>query len=710
MIIRKWLLGGRRVPSLLWMAAGLLAPATGQVATQGQWTTLPFLMPINPVHMALMHNGQVLIVSGSGNLPSNTNFAAAVWNPQTGNLTTQPVAWDMFCNGMAILPDGRPLVVGGTLQYDPFFGQLATSAYDPATGIFTNQQSMAHGRWYPTVISLSDGSLMTFSGLDENGNTNTTVEIFKAAIGWSSPVTAPWTPPLYPRLHLLPNGKVFYSGSTTSSSIFDPATQTWTLNVAQTNFGNTRTYGSSVLLPLTLASGYKPVVMIMGGSNPATATTELIDLSAATPRWAKGPAMSQARVEMNATILPNGKVVALGGSVNDEDGSTASFNTDIYDPHSNTFSTGAPNAFPRLYHSNAMLLPDATVLVTGSNPARGTYEQHSEIYSPGYLFNANGSAATRPSITSATPAAFTYGGAFQVQTPDAASITKVALMRAGAVTHSFDMEQRLVELSFTAGNGVLNVTAPPNGNIAPPGYYLVFILNSAGVPSVGSFVQITASTPPPPPPPPPPSSIAEMQVVSTGTNSSASQSVSLTETAGNLLVAAVYWNGSNAITISDSLGNTWNSAPVQDNSAAATDVQIWYAQNIKGGANTVTLTQPWAVTAGFYVIEYSGLATTNVLDTSAGRIAPTSTQVADTGNLTTSGSRDLVVGLFADTWGSGTMTPASGWISRGTDPNFYSLVVDNLPGGTGTFDPTASLPGSNSDAAWSATAVAFKAK
>src|SRR5262249_17515775 len=97
----------------------------------------------------------------------------------------------------------------------------------------------------------------------------------------------------------------------------------------------------------------------------------------------------------------------------------------------------------------------------------------------------------RPSITGVTPAALTYGGAFQVQTPDAATISSVVLMRAGAVTHSFDMEQRLVELSFTSGAGVLNVTAPPNGNIAPPGYYMVFILNSAGVPSVASFVQLS---------------------------------------------------------------------------------------------------------------------------------------------------------------------------------------------------------------------------
>ena len=470
----------------------------GQAAVQGQWSTLPYLMPINPVHMALMNNGLVLVVSGSGNVPTNTSYAAAVWDTQAGTITTQPLGWDMFCNGMTILPDGRPFVVGGTLQYDPFYGQLKTSAFDPAAGTFTDLESMAHGRWYPTVTTLGDGTVMTFSGLADTGGTNTAVEIYTVGSGWSQEYPAPWTPPLYPRLHLLPNGTVFYSGSTTSSSIFDPSTHTWTVGVAQTNYSGTRTYGTSVLLPLTPDNGYKPVVMIMGGGNPATATTETIDLSSSTPQWVYGPSMSQSRVEMNATILPNGKVVALGGSAQDEDGSTASFNTDLYDPATNTFSTGAPNAYPRLYHSNALLLPDATVLVAGGNPARGTYEQHNEIYSPPYLFNSDGSLATRPTITGVTPTPLTYGGGFQVQTPDAANISSVVLMRPGAPTHAFDMEQRLVGLSYTAGSGVLNVTAPPNGNIAPPGYYLLFILNSAGVPSVATFVQLSTSSNVPP--------------------------------------------------------------------------------------------------------------------------------------------------------------------------------------------------------------------
>ncbi len=465
--------------------------AWAQASVQGQWQTLLNLMPINPVHAALLHNGKVLIVSGSGNLPTNTNLQAAVFDPATGVVTTQPVAWDMFCNGMVVLPDGRALVNSGTLQYDPFHGELRSAIYDPANGQFTDVQNMAHGRWYPTVTNLADGTLMTFSGLDEKGATNSTVEIYTVGSGWSPTYGSPFTPPLYPRMHLIPNGKVFYSGSTTSSRYFDPVAHTWSSVVANTNYNGTRTYGTSVLLPLTPANNYKPVVMIFGGGNPATNTTELIDLSAATPKWAFGPAMSQPRIEMNATILPNGKVIALGGSLNDEDTSTASLNADLYDPATNTFSSAGQNAYARLYHSNSLLLPDATVLFIGGNPARGTYEAHIEVYSPAYLFNSDGSAATRPSIAGVPSAGIGYGSVFQVQTPDAANISSVVLMRPGAPTHAFDMEQRMVGMTFSAGSGVLNVTAPSNSKIAPPGYYMLFLLNSAGVPSVAQFVQLT---------------------------------------------------------------------------------------------------------------------------------------------------------------------------------------------------------------------------
>jgi hypothetical protein len=313
------------------------------------------------------------------------------------------------------------------------------------------------------------------------------VEIYTTAAGWSAEFPAGWTPPLYPRMHLLPDGRVFYSGSGTGSRFFDPSTTTWSSVVTTTNYSVTRTYGTSVLLPLTPQNGYKPRVMILGGGNPST---EIIDLSASAPVWEYGPPMSQPRIEMNATILPNGQVLATGGSLNDEDAATASLNADLYDPATNRFSPAGTNAFPRLYHSNALLLPDATVLLIGGNPMRGSYEARLEIYTPTYLFNLAGGLAVRPTIADVPGGPIGYGTTFAVHTPTP-DIASVVLVRPGAPTHAFDMDQRIVGLSYTIGLGVLNVTAPPNGNVAPPGYYMLFILNSAGVPSLASFVQLS---------------------------------------------------------------------------------------------------------------------------------------------------------------------------------------------------------------------------
>jgi Domain of unknown function (DUF1929)/Glyoxal oxidase N-terminus len=487
--------------------------AISQNNVQGYWIQMG-TMPINPVHVALLPTGNVLVVAGSGNCPPSqagcpagapygpsNGSGALLLSPSNGQILSQfPVSWDMFCNGMVLLDDGRPLIDGGTIQYDPFHGEPRVSLFDPSTNTFSDIQSMVHGRWYPTVLTLGDGRVMAFSGLNETGGTNSAVEFYTLGSGWSTQYPANWTPDLYPRLHLLPNGKVFYSGAQTTSKLFDPATTTWNTNFAKTNYSGTRTYGTSVLLPLTPENNYDPQVIIMGGGNPSTATTEIIDLGAATPAWQQGPDMSQPRIEMNAVILPNGKVLAIGGSLNDEQTSSASLNADLLGPDPNNpgkyvFSSAGANAYPRLYHSVALLLPDATVWFAGGNPSRGTYVQPMEIYYPPYLYDSNGNFVTRPSIAS-TPSSINYGNTFTVQTQDAASISSVVLVRNGTVTHAFGMDQREVGLSFTAGTGSLTVTAPPNSNIAPPGYYMLFLLNSSGVPSVANFVQVTAATGP----------------------------------------------------------------------------------------------------------------------------------------------------------------------------------------------------------------------
>ena len=399
-----------------------------------------------------------------------------------------------------VLQDGTALIDGGTIQYDPFYGQPQAAIFNPATNTFTNTADMADGRWYPNLTTLGDGSVMAFSGLNEVGGTNTSVEFYTIGAGWSQEYLAGWTPPTYPRMHLLPNGNVFYSGPGTSSALFDPATTTWTLDVANTNYSGTRTYGTSVLLPLTPANNYDPMITIMGGNNPATNTTEIIDMGATTPKWVYGLNMSEARIEMNAVILPNGEILAVGGSVDDEDTDTLSLNADLFNlnsvnlnsnpPNLGTVSSAGANATERLYHSVALLLPNATVWLAGGNPERGTYNNTMEIYQPPYLFTSTGALATQPTITSA-PSSITYGNTFTVDTPNASSISSVVLVRNGTVTHAFGMDQRMVGMNFTVGSGSLTVTAPPNGNIAPPGYYMLFILNRSGVPSVAKMVRLS---------------------------------------------------------------------------------------------------------------------------------------------------------------------------------------------------------------------------
>lgn len=331
------------------------------------------------------------------------------------------------------------------------------------------------------------------------------------------------------------------------------------------------------------------------------------------------------------------------------------------------------------------------------NNSGGTINVSSGAYTAGTQGGVTDTVQVTDNAGNTSGATVTVRGPLAVSPTSAsvaASATKTFTASGGTPPYTFSLATNNSGGAINASSGVY--TAGTKAGVTDT----VRVTDAAGSTS-NATASVTAATC---------SAIAKVQVASAATTSTTTRSLSIMETAGNLLVVAAYWNGSDAASISDTLGNAWSSIPVENNGTTATDVRIWYAQNIKGGTNTITVSQPWSVSIGFYLIEYSGVATTGALDAASGKIASAASQVADTGNLATTGCRDLVVGLFADTWGTGNMTPGSGWISRGTDPNFYSLVVDNLPGGTGTFDPKASLVGSNSDAAWSATAAAFKAK
>src|SRR5262249_40041177 len=195
-------------------------------------------------------------------------------------------------------------------------------------------------------------------------------------------------------------------------------------------------------------------------------------------------------VTHNLTILPDGTVLVTGGNgnANVSDPALAVYNAELWSPTSETWTTMAPMQVARVYHSTAILLPDGRVLSAGSGrfggSGPGADQLSAEIYSPPYLFNG-----ARPTITSA-PTSIGYRTAFSVTTPHAAAVPKVAPVRLGTVTHQFNTGQRYVPLTFQAVAGGLTVTAPANGNIAPPGYYMLFILNANGVPSIAPLVQV----------------------------------------------------------------------------------------------------------------------------------------------------------------------------------------------------------------------------
>jgi hypothetical protein len=486
----------------------------------GTWTILPYQMPINPISANLLPNGKVLIVAGSENDSSNNSkgsesYRAAVWDP-TGvtesSISVQELTYDVFCSGTAALPDGRSLIVGGTANYSPSFtGENRASIFNPATGQFVQTQNMHDGRWYATAIALGDGRVMAMSGLTAAGGGSRKIEIYdlrRAGSGWGAPTSVPFTPQLYPRVALLPNGNVFYTGqgsgtANTNGWMFNPATGSWTVSVATTM---NRSYGSAVLLPL-LPPNYTPRMMNFGGGNPATASTEIIDLSVPSPTWTPGPSMSTGRIQMNAVLLPNGTVLAEGGSVNNESPNAKGKTADLYDPVANTMSSAGTAAYSRLYHSTALLLPDATVVSMGSNPGRrGSYEPAIEIYTPPYLYDSDNGLITtkRPQITSQPfTAPLAYSAPFQVSYTSSAPIASAVLVRLGSVTHAFNMEQRVIGLCgatapCSALSNTLSLTTPPNGNIAPPGYYMLFLIDAAGVPSVATFIQLSpyATTPP----------------------------------------------------------------------------------------------------------------------------------------------------------------------------------------------------------------------
>lgn len=450
------------------------APAVAQSAT-GQWVKGPNL-PYYPVHLHLLPNGTVLM------WPSDLGHDGddpRVWNPSTGTVTAVSKAgFGLLCSGHTFLADGRLFVAGGHVETD--IGLPEASIYNPATDSWSRQPRMNAARWYPTAQPLGNGDVLVLAGnQDTTLGTNPIPQVWQAATGtWRTLTGAQLAQPYYPYMFIGPNARAFDAGpGRTTRYLSTGGTGYWTV-VANRTFGN-RDYGSAVT--------YGPnKIIIVGGGDPPTATAEVINLTNSPPTWRATGSMNFPRRQMNATILPDGRVLAIGGTrgsgFNNTSSSNAVLAAEIWNPNTARWTVMASQTIGRFYHSTALLLPDGRVLSAGGNNVTQT-----EIYSPPYLF-----AGARPTIVSAPPSVVA-GQRFFVGTPDATSINSVAWVRLPSVTHTNSMGQAFFRsTTITQASGGIEITAP---NLPPiiQGHYMLFVLRN-GVPSVARIVRLTRAT------------------------------------------------------------------------------------------------------------------------------------------------------------------------------------------------------------------------
>ena len=467
------------------LALAATLPAVAQSNVAGTWDA-PVQLLVDGVHGAVLPSGKVLYLPHRVTQDGSTQ--SVVFdpdNPTGAKYVTVPQNY--FCGGHTMLADGKLLFNGGeTLAPNPL---RATGYFDFLTETWTEVAYMLRPRWYPSTLQLGDGSVWAFGGQSvaaDPGTNDNTIEIY-------NPETGQWVmaggqdipgqfEEAYNRLHLLPDGKIFQSGHLPDSYLYDPVAGTWTF-VDRTNLGRARGNSPSV----RLQDGR---ILIVGGENETTSevfrSAEVIDLTQPSPRWQDVASMSAVRGFIDAIVLPDGKVLVLGG---DGDHGAVSLVPELYDPVANTWTDMAPFTIARGYHSTTLLLPDGRVIISGGegHHGPGVFGESAkfEVWNPYYLFRS-----ARPTIDS-LPAQAGHGSQLTISYNSAISVSHVVIHRSGSQTHSFAYNQISVPVSFDSDDGATaRFTIPNNPNLLPPSFYMVFLMSSDGVPSVAKWVRI----------------------------------------------------------------------------------------------------------------------------------------------------------------------------------------------------------------------------
>ncbi len=492
-------------PFDIYPGATASAYAPGPSNQYGEWGPV-IGWPHVPVSASNLPDGRILTwasneVDGFPDGPEYTH--ATIWNPFNNSFQNIPHGnHDMFCSHAVMLEDGRVFINGG--RHTPF-----TTLFDPRTNAWSRLQNMSNGRWYPTSVAMPDGRV--FTGLGGSGGMYP--EIWENGIGWnrlngidftshtgvfsdrvSNPTNPHYEHNWWPYFTLTGSGKILHYGPTPKMQMLDVDGNGSTQDLGNFTSQWYPKHGASIMYrqgKILLAGG-----AASGTNETSTNKTMLLDISSSTPTLDTSiPNMTYTRKFHNAVVLPDGEVLMIGGNKSGIkfDDADSRLEGEIWNPNSKQFRPMAGMSKPRNYHSVALLLTDGRVL-SGGGGLRGPNSPFNhpdiQIYSPPYLFDSDGSLADRPSIYSA-PAAVNHGSMITVQaTP---GVAYFSMIRMSATTHAMNTDVRRIEASSTETSpGWYDVQIHTNANILVPGYYMMFAMDSSGVPSISHVIQVNA--------------------------------------------------------------------------------------------------------------------------------------------------------------------------------------------------------------------------
>jgi len=451
--------------------------------------------PIIGLHAVLLPDGRVMNYGTDENGQQGAQLIYSVWDPAEGTgpsshmVLPNTTGTDLFCSAQTVLQNGQVLITGGDVTINGVrnYSAQETQIFDPAANTLSQNGAMAFARWYPTIINMPNGDAVILGGRQNYDVAASMPEVFNSNTGWrtlpNATSEAAYGMPdgnwYYPKAFLTPRGKIFVLGNWVDTYMLDTAgAGTITKLAVQASRGDYE-------LPSVM---YAPGKVL---SLRYDRKVDLVNLSPVTPAITRTADIDQVRYWSNMTVLADGQVLVNGGSAVGNELTGVAYTTQIWNPATGTWSTGAAATKARLYHSIALLLPDGSVL-TGAGGAPGPVNNlNSEIYYPSYLYKKNGSgqAAPRPTLLNASAIART-GQTFTATVGTTDTVGRVTMVRTGSVTHSFNPDQRFLRIPFTQSGQQLTLTMPSDPDVALPGYYMLFVFRN-GVPSIARIVRVT---------------------------------------------------------------------------------------------------------------------------------------------------------------------------------------------------------------------------